>query len=340
MNGSLALHVALALHGNAWLADPVGAPPALEASRSTFQYARSFSADGTTSTGAWFAHLRAEGVRRLELACSEPRSAFDVGRTAFAGVDPWALVSATPARVWSGTLTHVEGETRAAVGGRAERGSLARAAARRAHGVGPPGASGPPLATPSPAGGSAHRGDAGGLGGDRGRADHRWNSWSAWFGQAGCSWRARRRGRGSTRTWRPTVRSTWSAAAAGGRGRRVGVRRHGLVERRVAAGRGGAGGVRAGDRRALPGVHHRAHGRRQRLTDSPGDVPDRSAGGARAGLRRDDRVRRLARSARRGGRGDHRGGAHGDGRRHQRPGAGHAGAGPTRPGCGCCRRAW
>lgn len=177
MNGSLALHVALALHGNAWLANPAGEPPALEASSSTFQYVRSFTAAGATSTAAWFALLRAEGVRRLELGCSEPRSAFDVGRTAFAGVDPWALVGGV--RVWSATMTHVEG---AREGGRegAREGERERPWAVEVREF----ASGPPVARPTVA--EAHAQMRAALTAATAVAQHhRWNTWSGWFGQAG-----------------------------------------------------------------------------------------------------------------------------------------------------------
>jgi hypothetical protein len=109
MNGSLALHVALALHGNGWLADGAGPAPALEQVNSTFQYVRSFAADGATGTAAWFERLRADGVRRVELGCTMPRNADDVGRTAFAESHPWALLTVGGAeQTWSGTMTYVD----------------------------------------------------------------------------------------------------------------------------------------------------------------------------------------------------------------------------------------
>lgn len=110
MNGGLALHVALALHGNAWLGSLTGPAPALEETNSTFQYVRSFEADGATGMAAWFERLRADGVRRLELGCTLPRNADDVGRTAFAESHPWALLTVGEgAQTWSGTMTHGDG---------------------------------------------------------------------------------------------------------------------------------------------------------------------------------------------------------------------------------------
>lgn len=108
MNGGLALHVALALHGNPWLAGGTGPAPALE-HLSTFQYVRSFDADGATTTAAWFEQLRAEGVTHLALACRPLRTVDDIARTAFAGVDPWALFSVDHG-AWTATMQHVAGE--------------------------------------------------------------------------------------------------------------------------------------------------------------------------------------------------------------------------------------
>jgi hypothetical protein len=113
MNGGLALHVALALHGNAWLAEGDGPAPALEETNSTFQYVLSFAADEATSTAAWFERLRADGVGALQLGCTLPRSADDVGRAAFAESHPWALVTVGAVdQVWSGTMAYVEGADR------------------------------------------------------------------------------------------------------------------------------------------------------------------------------------------------------------------------------------
>jgi hypothetical protein len=167
MNGSLALHVALALHGNAWFAAPDGPAPALAGS-STFQYVRSFAAGDAHSTVEWFETLRADGVRRLELGCALPRNADDVGLTAFAGVDPWVLHAVGAGQTWSGTMTFADD---------AERQAPWDVVLRRVEG-------GPAALAPSLEEATRRLRQA--LSEATAVAQHRgWAEWGRWFGDAG-----------------------------------------------------------------------------------------------------------------------------------------------------------
>jgi hypothetical protein len=90
MNGELAQLVALAAHGNAFLAGCEPDPPELESS-TTFKYMAALEfADGTeelTTTSAWFEMLRAEGVPGLAVAAAPMGRNF----VAFANAGRWWL---------------------------------------------------------------------------------------------------------------------------------------------------------------------------------------------------------------------------------------------------------
>ena len=78
MNGQLAALMALALHGNAWLAAPEGPPPALLETNSTFRFVRSLRIVDRSGrwrarevefadTATWLEHLRTQRIDRLTL---------------------------------------------------------------------------------------------------------------------------------------------------------------------------------------------------------------------------------------------------------------------------------
>jgi hypothetical protein len=99
VNGELAQLVALAAHGNAFLAGLEQESPELEAG-ATFRYTSSlqFVDDDvvSTTTSAWFEVLRDEGVSRLEVATAPTRRNF----VAFANAGRWWLVAGD--RSWRG----------------------------------------------------------------------------------------------------------------------------------------------------------------------------------------------------------------------------------------------
>lgn len=115
MNGDLAALVALALHGNDWLASRNGPAPQLDTANSTFQYVervhvtcprrgllrtRTWAADGVA---AWLQFVRNSGGRRLSLVIGGSRSPGlpDAVAASFANGVRWGLVSDGPTpRFW------------------------------------------------------------------------------------------------------------------------------------------------------------------------------------------------------------------------------------------------
>lgn len=78
MNGELAALIAVVLHGNAWLANPISDPPSLERDNSTYRYVQSLTfvqpKQGLfrrerryVGTAEWLSFMRGEGVKALAL---------------------------------------------------------------------------------------------------------------------------------------------------------------------------------------------------------------------------------------------------------------------------------
>ncbi len=122
MNGALALAIALAAHGNPYLASPGGsAPPELGGTNSTLRYVVSidFCRHGALwavrGTSGWYRALREMGASRLSFAkLPYDLDLPEVFAIAFAGAVNWGIMAEGPksSLVWSPTWKHTGGRAK------------------------------------------------------------------------------------------------------------------------------------------------------------------------------------------------------------------------------------